>query len=47
MKSIKRIIELFKRILPKKVNFKKIYIMTSLYALCEIIMLFVFSYLNF
>lgn len=44
MKSIKRIIELFKRVLPKSVNFKKIYIMAVLYAICEIGILFIFSY---
>lgn len=44
MKSIKRIIELFKRVLPDSVNFKKIYIMAILYAICEIGILFIFSY---
>lgn len=44
MKSIKKIIELFKRVLPKSVNFKKIYTMAILYGICEIGILFIFSY---
>lgn len=44
MKSIKKILELFKSILPKEVNFKKIYIMAILYSISEIAILFIFSY---
>lgn len=44
MKSIKRIIEIFKRIMPSEVKFKKIYIMAILYALSEVGILFIFSY---
>ena len=44
MKSIKRIIELFKKILPKEVNFKKIYITAIIYSITEIAILFIFSY---
>ena len=44
MKSVKRIMELFKRILPKEVNFTKIYIMSTIYAIAEIGILFIFSY---
>ena len=44
MKSIKRMIEIFKRVLPESVNFKKIYILAAIYALCEICILFIFSY---
>ena len=44
MKSITKIFELFKRILPKEVNFKKIYLMTTVYSLSEIAILVVFSY---
>ena len=44
MKSIKKMIEIFKRVLPESVNFKKIYILAAIYALCEIAILFIFSY---
>jgi ATP-binding cassette subfamily B protein len=44
MKQVKRIIEIFKRILPSEVNFKKIYIMAFIYAISEIGILFIFSY---
>lgn len=44
MKELKKIIQLFKRVLPESVNFKKIYIMAVLYAICEIGILFIFSY---
>ncbi len=44
MKSIKKMIEIFKRVLPKSVNFKKIYLMAAIYSLSEIIILFIFSY---
>jgi len=44
MKSIKRIIDIFKRILPSDINFKRIYIMASIFALAEIAILFIFSY---
>ena len=44
MKKIKRIYELFKNILPKEVKLKKIYVLAALYALCELAILFIFSY---
>lgn len=44
MNSIKKMISIFKRIMPKEVNFKKIYIMSVIYAICEIGILFIFSY---
>lgn len=44
MKSIKKMIEIFKRILPSTVNFKKIYFMAAIYAICDIGVLFIFSY---
>ena len=44
MKSIKKMIEIFKRIMPKEVNFKKIYTMAIIYAICEVLILFIFSY---
>ena len=44
MKSIKRIFEVFKRIMPSGIKFKKIYIMSTIYALSEVAILFIFSY---
>lgn len=44
MKSIRKIIDIFKRIMPKKVNFKKIYLMAGIYSICEVLVLFIFSY---
>lgn len=44
MKSIKKIIEIFKRILPKEINFKMIYLMATIYAICELAIVFIFSY---
>ena len=44
MKAIKRVLEIFKRILPKNLNFKKIYLMAVLYSICEIGIVFIFSY---
>jgi len=44
MKAIRKIIDIFKRILPSEINFKKIYIMAVICAICEIGILFIFSY---
>lgn len=44
MKTIKNIINVFKRIMPKSINFKKIYTMAIIYALSEIAIVFIFSY---
>ena len=44
MKSIKRIFDVFKRIMPSGIKFKKIYIMSTIYALSEVAILFIFSY---
>ena len=44
MKSIKKIFDVFKRIMPKGISFKKIYIMATIYALSEVAILFIFSY---
>ena len=44
MKSIKEIIGVFKRILPKDINFKKIYLMAIIYALCEVAIIFIVGY---
>lgn len=44
MKTIKNIIDVFRRIMPKSINFKKIYIMTAIYALSELAIIFIFSY---
>lgn len=44
MKSIRKILDIFKRIMPKEVNFKKIYLMAGIYSICEVLVLFIFSY---
>lgn len=44
MKSIKRIFDIFRNILPDNVRFKLIYIMASIYTICELLFVFVFSY---
>ena len=44
MKFIKKTIQLLNNLLPKEINFKRIYIMGALYSLCEIAILFIFSY---
>ncbi len=44
MKTLKRMVEVFKRIMPKGINFKKIYLMAVICAVCEIGILFIFSY---
>ena len=44
MKELKKILDLFKRIMPEGIQFKKIYIMAILYAICEVGILFIFSY---
>ncbi len=44
MKSLKKIFDIFKRILPEGIKFKKIYTMVVLFALAEIGILFIFSY---
>ena len=43
-KENERIIEIFKRIMPSGIKFKKIYIMSTIYALSEVAILFIFSY---
>ena len=44
MKSINKIFDVFKRIMPSGIKFKKIYIMATIYALSEVAILFIFSY---
>ncbi len=44
MKTIKNIINVFKRIMPRSINFKKIYTMAIIYALSELAIVFIFSY---
>lgn len=44
MKIIKNIINIFKRIMPSSINFKKIYLMATIYTLSEIAIVFIFSY---
>lgn len=44
MKTIKNIINIFKRIMPSSINFKKIYLMATIYTLSEIAIVFIFSY---
>lgn len=44
MRAIKKIFEVFKRIMPSGIKFKKIYIMSTIYALSEVAILFIFSY---
>ena len=44
MKTLKRMVEIFKRIMPRGINFKKIYLMAVICAICEIGILFIFSY---
>lgn len=44
MKSIKRIFDIFRNILPHNVKFRLIYIMAVVYTLCELAFVFIFSY---
>ncbi len=44
MKSIKKILDIFKRIMPTGIKFKRIYIYSTIYALSEVAILFIFSY---
>lgn len=44
MKKIKEIFSIFKEILPKNINFKKIYVLACFYSVCEILSLLIFSY---
>lgn len=44
MNSIKKIFKIFKNIMPKQINFKRIYIMAAMFALSELAILFIFSY---
>ena len=44
MKNLKNIIDIFKRVLPSNINFKRIYIMGAIHALAEIVVLFIFTY---
>lgn len=44
MKTIKKVMEIFSRIMPKQIQFRKIYLMAVLYSICEIGIVFIFSY---
>lgn len=44
MKSIKEMFNVLKRVLPEEINFKKIYTMAVLYALCRVLILFIVGY---
>ena len=46
MKSIKKALNLIRNVMPKNINFKKIYFSAVIYTICELAILFVFSYIG-